>query len=160
MCSSDLESRESLGFGVRVLVDGAWGFAASNRLDPLELDRVAAQAVEVARASATALRTPVLLDDRPAAQGRYETPVEVDPFAVPLEEKLGDLLAAEATMRAVAGLAWTEVGYGAQRDEKVFAATDGSYLEQRIVHVGAGMAANAVEGDEHQRRSFPMDTGS
>src|SRR5207249_4968819 len=87
-------SGESEGFGVRVLVDGAWGFASSNRLEPAEVDRVAAEAVRIARASATALRRPVVLDDRPSAHGAYETPVREDPFALALETKVGDLLAA------------------------------------------------------------------
>src|SRR6187397_1178591 len=71
---------ENEGFGVRVLVDGAWGFAASHVLTAAEADRVAGEAVRIARASATALRDPVVLDDRPAASGTYETPVGEDPF--------------------------------------------------------------------------------
>ena len=66
---------EDEGFGVRVLVDGAWGFAASHHVGTDEADRVAAEAVRIAKASATALRNPVRLDDRPPAHGRYETPV-------------------------------------------------------------------------------------
>ena len=62
-------SGESEGFGVRVLVDGAWGFAASHVLTASEADRVAAEAVRIARASATALREPTQLDDRPPAHG-------------------------------------------------------------------------------------------
>ena len=78
-------SGESEGFGVRVLVDGAWGFAASHVLTAAEADRVAAEAVRIARASATALRDRAgsTIGRRPTA--RYETPVEEDPFAVPLE---------------------------------------------------------------------------
>ena len=81
-------SGESEGFGVRVLVDGAWGFASSHVLTTAEADRVAAEAVRIARASATALRDQTRLDDRPPAHGRYETPLEEDPFAVPLETKI------------------------------------------------------------------------
>ena len=88
-------SGESEGFGVRVIVDGAWGFASSHILSTAEADRVAAEAVRIARASATALREPVVLDDRPPAVGTYETPVEEDPFQVPLERKIADLLAAD-----------------------------------------------------------------
>src|SRR4029079_15913407 len=66
---------ETDGFGVRVLVDGAWGFAASDRFDLAEADRVGALAVRVAKASATALRRPVKLDGRPPATGTYETPI-------------------------------------------------------------------------------------
>jgi TldD protein len=45
--------------------------------------------------------------------------------------------------------------YAAQREDTTFAATDGSYTEQVITHVGSAVEANAVEGNEHQRRSFP-----
>jgi TldD protein len=142
-----------------VLVDGAWGFAASHSLSTAEADRVAAEAVRIARASATAIRRPVVLDDRPPAQGRYETPVEEDPFAVPLEEKLSELMGADEALRRVDGIAWTESMYAAQRDEKTFAASDGSYTEQVITHVGAGLEANVIDGDEHQRRSYPDNGG-
>ncbi len=146
---------ESEGFGVRVLVDGAWGFASSHVLATAEADRVAAQAVRIARASATALRHPVRLAERPIARGQFETPVAEDPFGVPLETKIADLLAADAGMRRVAGIAFADTTYGAQREWKTFAASDGSYTEQVITHVGAAIEANAVDGDEVQRRSFP-----
>ncbi len=150
---------ESEGFGVRVIVGGAWGFAASHHLTTAEADRVAAEAVRIARASATAIRTPVVLDARPPARGRYETPVAEDPFAVPLDHKIAHLLAADREMNNVKGLAWTESLYGAQREWTTFAASDGSYTEQVITHVGAGLEANAIDGDEHQRRSYPDNGG-
>src|SRR4029079_19492356 len=122
-------SGESEGFGVRVLVDGAWGFAASHVLTAEEADRVAAEAVRIARASATALRNQTRLDDRPPANGSYETPLEEDPFAIPLETKIGDLLAADQVAAGVKGIAFTESTYAAQREWKTFAATDGSLTE-------------------------------
>ncbi len=148
-------SGESEGFGVRVLVDGAWGFAASHVLTTAEADRVAGEAVRIARASATALRDRAVLDQRPPAHGTFETPVEEDPFEVPLETKISDLLAADTAAARVKGIAFTESMYAAQREWKTFAATDGSLTEQVITHVGSSVEANAVEGDEHQRRSFP-----
>ncbi len=148
-------SGESEGFGVRVLVDGAWGFASSHRLEAAEVDRVAAEAVRIARASATALRNRVRLDERPAVRGTFATPVGEDPFKVPLETKIGDLLAADEAASAVAGIAFTESMYAAQRDHTIFASTEGSQTEQTITHVGTGLETNAIEGDEHQRRSYP-----
>jgi TldD protein len=148
-------SGENEGFGVRVLVNGAWGFAASHRLDLGEADRVAALAVRIARASSTALRTPVALDDRPPAHGRYETPVAEDPFAIPLDRKIGHLVEADTAASSVRGVTFTESSYGAQRETKTFAATDGSFTEQVITHVGAAVESNAIDGDEHQRRSYP-----
>ncbi len=148
-------SGESEGFGVRVLVDGAWGFASSHILTTAEADRVAGEAVRIARASATALREPAVLADRAVAIGRFETPVAEDPFAVPLERKIADLLAADTIAAGVKGVTFTESTYAAQRETKTFAATDGSYTEQTITHVGSAVEANAIDGNEHQRRSFP-----
>src|SRR6186713_929327 len=148
-------SGETEGFGVRVLVDGAWGFASSHVLTTAEADRVAGEAVRIARASATALRTPVLLDDRQPTHGAFETPVEEDPFAVSLDTKIADLLAADQAASAVPGIVFTESIYSAQREWKTFAASDGSFTEQTITHVGAAVEANAIGGDDHQRRSYP-----
>ncbi len=76
-----------------------------------------------------------------------------------MDRKIADLLAADRAMIAVKGVAWTETVYGAQREWKTFAATDGSYTEQVITHLGAGLEANAIDGDEHQRRSYPDNGG-
>jgi TldD protein len=146
---------ETEGLGVRVLVDGAWGFASTNLLDAEHADRAAGMAHRIAKASATALRNRVALDDRPPANGTYETPVEEDPFKIPLERKISDLLEADRRASGVKGIAFTESMYAAQREWKTFAASDGSYTEQTITHVGAAVEANAIEGDEHQRRSYP-----
>lgn len=146
---------ETEGFGVRVLVDGAWGFASSSRMEPAEADRIAGLAVRIARASASSLRRRVQLDDRPPAKGRYETPVGEDPFEVPIDAKIDLLLEADARMTKVKGVAFTETTYHGQREWKTFAASDGSETDQVITHVGAGIEANAVEGDEVQRRTFP-----
>ncbi len=146
---------ETEGFGVRVLVDGAWGFASSNHLELSEADRVAALAVRIAKASATALRRRVELDGRPPALGRFETPVVEDPFNIPLERKIGHLMEADRAAGAVRGVTFTESSYGAQREEKTFAASDGSFTEQVLTHIGAAVEANAIDGDEHQRRSYP-----
>ena len=151
-------SGESEGFGVRVIVDGAWGFAASSRMTGDEADRVAAEAVRIARASATAKRRTVVLDDRPPAHGSYRTPYTIDPFAVSIEDKVALLLEAERTMARIEGVAFAEASYSAQREWKAFAASDGSDTDQEITHVVAALEVNAVDGDELQRRSYP-DSG-
>ena len=150
---------ETDGFGVRVLVDGAWGFAASDNLELAEADRVGALAVRIAKASATALRNRVALDSRPAATGTFETPVVEDPFKLPLERKINDLVAADRVAAGVKGVAYTESMYSGHREWRTFAATDGSFTEQVITQVGSAVEANAIEGDEHQRRSYPDSGG-
>ena len=150
---------ETEGFGVRVLVDGAWGFASSGHMNSPEADRVAALAVRIARASARHSRHPVRLDDRPAAVGRYQTPLEEDPFDVPVDATLNLLLEAERTMAAVKGTTTTSASYRAFREWKDFYASDGSHTEQVITHVGAGLEAHAAEDDDLQRRSYPESGG-
>ena len=98
----DLEAEDSSGLGVRVLVDGRWGFAASAVLDPGRAGELARRAVEVARASAAAAGEPVRLA-RPSGGGRLSTPVARDPFAVPWPT-VALLLAACDAQRSVAGL--------------------------------------------------------
>src|SRR5207249_5048808 len=118
-----------------------------------------ALAVRIAKASATALRNRVALDARPVATGTFETPVVDDPFKVALEAKISDLVDADRAAGRVKGVAFTESGYSGHREWKTFAATDGSFTEQVITQVGAAVEANAIEGDEHQRRSYPDSGG-
>ena len=98
------EAQRTAGLGVRLLIDGAWGFASSALLEPDEAERVAREAAGVARASATAVREPVHLDETAPAQGRYATPVTEDPFSVSLDEKLRILLEADREMASVPGV--------------------------------------------------------
>src|SRR5262249_52973370 len=77
---------DEAGFNVRAIADGAWGFAASQTLLPGEVDRVAALAVAIARASALVARDPVRLAEVAPVRGSYRTPIIIDPFARPLSE--------------------------------------------------------------------------
>jgi TldD protein len=90
------------GFGVRVLVGGRWGFAASRDVSATESATIAEQAVRIALASGQAGGKPVSLDDCPPEQGEYVTPCEQDPFGVPLEDKLARLFASDAAMAKAA----------------------------------------------------------
>lgn len=150
---------ESEGIGVRALVDGAWGFAATRSLGPAAVELAAGDAVRIARASGTAIRRPVELADRPPARGSYATEVRSNPFSVPLERTVATLVDADERMRAVPGVSFTEALFDTQREAKTFASTDGSFVEQTITHVGGSIEANAVEGDEVQRRSYPDNGG-
>ena len=144
-------SGESEGFGVRVLVDGAWGFAASHVLTAAEADRVAAEAVRIARASATALRDRTALDDRPPARGTLRDAGRGGPVRGPARDedrrparrRRGGRPASRASPSPSRRTR-------AQREWKTFAATDGSLTEQVITHVGAG-----DRGQRRRRRRAP-----
>jgi TldD protein len=154
-----LADEESTGFGVRVLVDGAWGFASSARVEPAELERVTRLGIEIARASAIARRQPITLGPAVRSVGRYATPTERDPFAVSLEAKLDLLFGADAAMRAVRGIGVAESSLECQRVEKTFASTEGAYVEQTLIETGGGIEALAVGEHEVQKRSYPNSFG-
>jgi TldD protein len=146
---------ESGGLGVRVLVDGAWGFAASRELTAAEADRVAHQAVQIAQASAIARDGPVRLGPPVTSRGTYTTPARIDPFAVSVEDKLGLLLAADAAMARVADVTIRQGSLAFSREHKTFANTEGADVEQTLLEAGGGLIATAVSNDDVQRRSYP-----
>ncbi|CAN5397017.1 TldD/PmbA family protein [soil metagenome] len=152
-------SNVSSGFGVRVLVNGAWGFSSSALLEPGEADRIAAEAVEIARASAVAQKEPIELDDTSAVTATYRTPYAEDPFAVSLDDKLRILMEADAAMARVPGVAIREGNVVAGRETKTFASTTGARIDQEIVECGGGIEATAVNDSEMQQRSYPNSFG-
>jgi TldD protein len=146
----------SQGVGVRVLVDGAWGFAATSQGDPAALRATVLRAHDIARASAGVQRGKrVRLDDTPPAQGQYVTPHERDPLEVPLAEKIDHLLATAAAAREAPGLSWVEVSTDAWRRQTAFRSTEGGRIDQTVIQVGGGLDAYAVGGGEVQRRCYP-----
>jgi TldD protein len=150
-----LDRSESMGFGVRVLVSGSWGHASSARLSSDEVTRVAQTAVEVARASATAQTRPVELVPEPAHQDRWATAVDVDPFSVALEDKVGLLVAATEEMGRASNIRVARGTIDLLRQTTRFASSEGSRIEQQITHTGAGLEAIAVTDGEVQQRSYP-----
>jgi TldD protein len=149
---------ESEGLGVRVLVDGAWGFAGDPRLSDDGASEAARRAVDFARASARRSRGRVELADRPAEQGEWRTPVERDPIAVPLEEKIELLLRTEAAARRP-DVAIVEASARAMREERVFRSSDGADVLQEFVECGAGLDAYAQADGRVQIRSYPSAHG-
>jgi TldD protein len=154
-----LNHEQSLGFGVRLLVNGAWGFASSNRLEPDEVERVTALAFEIAAASALTVTEPVELGPAVTSRGVYRTPVQIDPFTIAREEKLGLLLAADAEIAKVQGVRTRRSNLTFQREDKWFANSEGAFTEQTIIETGGGMQATAVGGGEIQTRSYPTSFG-
>jgi len=152
-------SNTSAGFGVRVLVDGAWGFSSSAALDREEAERITREALEIARASAVAQRQPVELDHTPPVTDTYRTPYDEDPFAVSLDDKLRILMEADAAMARVPGVAIREGNMVAGRERKTFASLTGAWIEQEIVETGGGLEATAVNDSEMQQRSYPNSFG-
>jgi TldD protein len=150
-----IDRSRSEGIGIRVLVNGYWGFAATARLAPEEIDRTATLAVEIARAAARLPMEPVRLADIEPATGTWHSPMQEDPFHVPLEEKVALLMEATRRMQEVKGLAFAEGGIDLLRRQTWLATSEGTAVDQASVHSGGGIEATAIGDGEMQRRSFP-----
>src|ERR1700674_3065855 len=150
---------ESFGVGIRVIADGAWGFAASDDLSRTAVEGTAARAVEIAKASARVKREDVRLAPEPAAVAEWTTPFKVDPFITSVEQNLDLLLKVDAEMRAVAGVTLAETGMNFQREESWFVSSEGSYIHQTKYSTGAGYTAYAFAGSDIQKRSYPNSFG-
>jgi TldD protein len=150
---------ETEGIGVRVLVDGAWGFAGDPRLSDEGSRDAALRAVAFARASSSQARTRVELASLPAATGDYSTASERDPVEIPLDEKIALCLHSEEGMRRPE-VKITEASVRALRELRVFRSSEGAGVTQRFVECGGGIDALAVSDDGRvQNRSYPSAHG-
>ena len=145
---------ETLGFGVRVLVDGAWGFASSLELSSIGGREAAAEAVRRAAASARVTAEPVRLASvAPHVAQVFSDPAE-SPFLLSPESKL-EFLHQAAEPLVAAGVTFATASLGAVEEEKVFASTEGSLIEQRRTTTGGGIDATMVRDGDVQIRSYP-----
>jgi TldD protein len=154
----DIVASASEGIGVRVRVGGGWGFAATRDVSPAGAETALKRALAIAEAQPAGPATP--LAPAEPAHGHWAAACEVDPFEVPLDDKLAHLFAAEAALRTGdARLVRTVAAARAWRERKAFASTEGAACTQEAVASGAGIAAWATDGGELQVRSYPLAHG-
>jgi TldD protein len=156
---SALQENAGLGLGVRVIVDGAWGFAGSASADAAEAERCAALACRIARASARFRLQPVVLAPLAPQRATYRTPCGRDPFAVSLADKIDLLVRATGAMQSEATIAVAQGSLHFWDEHKLFASSEGARIDQRLVHSGAGLCAYARSDQDLQWRSYPNAFG-
>lgn len=145
---TNLGNNESFGFGVRALVEGAWGFAASRLLTRAEVVRVARAAVRQARDNKRVVREPVTLAEVDAfPDGVWRSPARIDPFDVPIEEKVNLLLEANAEALKVSGARFVRSFMAFVRVETTFASTEGSVIAQTTIRSLPSMTVTAVASE-------------
>ncbi len=149
---------ESFGFGVRVLHTDTWGFAASPRVEKDEIARVVQEAVDIAKVNAALRQRPVRLAPVPAYEDRWATPLKKNPFDVPIQDKLGLLQEVNAAAKKVPGIITVNSALVFRSEDKFFASTDGSILQQLIVQAVPSMNVTAVEpaARKSKSRSFQV----
>src|SRR5713226_7135321 len=128
-----LAQSESIGVGIRVLANGAWGFASTDRLTREGVASCAAQAVSIARASALAKRGDVVLAPEQAYIDSWQSPFRKNPFEIPLARQITLQIAAEDAMRRVKGVTLKETDMQFRKIDSWFASSIGSRIHQRKV---------------------------
>jgi TldD protein len=160
---SALNSSKSAGFGVRLLVNGSWGFFATPILERGKIQEIVKRAVHSAAQNAKLQKEKVAL--APHAQewpkekvAVYETKVETDPFSISAEQKLTLLASADEAMKQTSPkVFWRISEMAIVKTRKLFASSDGILADQTFIEAGASVQAHAKEdqGQDTQRRSYP-----
>src|SRR5581483_4906090 len=150
---------ESLGVGIRVIADGAWGFAASDNLSRAAVEDTAARAVAIAKASAKVKQHDVQLAPEGAHTAQWTTPHEIDPFTTCIEQNLDLLLRIDKELTSVKGVTLAETSMNFHREEQWFLSSQGSDIHQTKYSTGAGYAAYSYAGSDIQKRSYPSSFG-
>jgi TldD protein len=154
-----LGQSESIGLGIRVVANGAWGFASTDKLTREGVASCAAQAMAIARSSALAKKENVQM----VAEGTYvdswQGPCLKDPFEIPIENQIELLLAADKAMHSNKGVTLSETDMQFRKIDTWFASSAGSKIHQRRVISGCGIVATAFKGSEIQKRSYPNSFG-
>jgi TldD protein len=150
-----LASYQKEGIGIRVLVGNGWGFYAVNQLNKETIEAALNKAYQIAVEADKTATAPVKLEELPPQKGTYQTPYKIDPFSISFEEKINHLRKPVEKMLQVEGVKIAKADYLAQKEKKIFAASDGSLIEQEFLKCGGGIMATAIRDGEVQFRSYP-----
>jgi TldD protein len=153
----DVARNQSFGFGVRVLLRGAWGFAASREVTEAEIRRATEQAIEVARANSAYQRRPIELVPVERIETSWRSRFERDPFDVPLDEKIAFLLAVNERALSVRGVNFVNSSMSFVNEQKYLATSDGCRIEQYLIRSFPNFTVTAVDpsrGDFQQRSAL------
>ncbi|ASR42249.1 TldD protein [Xanthomonas citri pv. mangiferaeindicae] len=157
-------STESTGVGVRVVAGGAWGFAATNTLTEQGVAEAARQAVAIAQANAKVQTAPVQLAPvKGVGEVAWRTPIARNGMEVPVKDKVDLLLGVNAAALS-AGASFVNSTLFLVNEQKYFASTDGSYIDQDVHRIWAPMTVTAIDKASGKFRtreglSAPMGMG-
>jgi TldD protein len=144
----DIVDSDTIGCGIRVLVDGCWGFAATPRLTSDAIQRTALEAVATAKANRSARDRSIELAPSPSyPDATWSSGFTIDPFTVPVEEKVALALAANAAALSVTGVRFVNTQMQFVKEERNYANTDGSVIAQTLVRSYTPMSITAVSSD-------------
>ena len=136
---------ESFGVGIRVIANGCWGFAATNIVTKESIAKTAEEAVAVAKANAKIQGEAVqLAPQKGYGEVSWKTPLEINSFEVPIKEKV-DLLLNVNDIALQNGASFINASFAAINEQKYFASTDGSYIDQDIHRIYPSFGVTVID---------------
>jgi TldD protein len=160
----NIASGESFGVGIRVIANGTWGFAATNNVTDAGIAKTAQQAVAIAKANSKVQKEPVkLAPQKGYGEVSWKAPIEKNAFEVPVKEKVDLLLAANGAALEN-GASFVNSALFQVNEQKYFASTDGSYIDQDIHRIYPTFGVTVVDRGtgkfrSRQALSVPMGMG-
>src|ERR1700748_2328983 len=141
----NIANTESYGMGIRVIANGCWGFAATDKLDNDSIAKAARTAVAIAKENARIQPEPVqLAPQKGYGEVSWKTPIEKNGFEVPIKEKTDLLLSVNAAAMQ-AGASYINSIIFLVNEQKYFASTDGSYIDQDIHRIWPTFTVTKVD---------------
>ena len=153
---SDASLSTEEGAGVRVVVDGCWGFASCTGLSAAGIDTAVSRAVAVARAGGVAAAGEVRLSRQPPQEGHFESPCLQDPFDVPREEKIDLLTRASENLHSPREVSVSYASLWFEKRHRVYGNTQGTLVSSEMVFSQPLLHATAVHRDDAQSRSLQV----
>ena len=140
----NIVNSESYGVGIRVIANGTWGFAATNNVTAEGIAKCAQTAVEIAKANSEIQTAPVILaPQKGVGEVSWKTPIKKNAFAIPVKDKV-DLLMTVNDSALKNGAAYVTSNLFFVNEQKYFASTDGSYIDQEIHRMWPTFTVTAV----------------
>ncbi len=149
----NIVNTESTGTGVRVIADGSWGFAATNEMTEDAVANAARQATAIAKANARIQTAPVQLAPTPGVgEVSWRTPIQKNAMDVPIADKVNLLMSVNDAALG-AGASFVNSLLFLVNEQKYFASTDGSYIDQDVHRIWAPLTVTAVDTTTGKFRS-------
>jgi len=153
----NVQRGQNFGFGVRVLVKGTWGFAASPNVTEEEVRRATTEAIEIAKANSVFQRKPITLVPAPKVTTSWKSSFTKDPFNVPVDDKIQFLLKLNEAALSIKDVRFINSSMAWVNEQKFLATSDGSRIEQYLIRGNPSFTVTATDrasGDFQTRSSL------
>ena len=144
------------GYGLRVLYNGAWGFACGSVFEEKAIEKNIKLAIEIARSSSAINKEKAVFPAHPAVHSSYACGYKINPFEVSPETKLHYLFYTNEILLQSPKIKFTQSTLDFYKTDKFFVNTEGSEIEQSFIESGGFFEAVACKGTQVQKRSFPI----